>query len=78
MRVRPQERASFRILDSLFELEATPLDERVSIIDGAGNGYGVVNVGELAPIRDKHNPRHGRRRDRITPEEKIYREARSR
>ncbi len=44
------ERASFRLLDSRFELEAKPFDERITIMDGAGNGYGIINVPDLGAM----------------------------
>ena len=36
------DRASFRLLDSRFELEAEPFDERITILEGAGNGFYVA------------------------------------
>lgn len=43
-------RASFEMGDSYFELEAEPIDERITIIDGYANGYGVINVDSLVNI----------------------------
>ena len=42
------DRAIFRLRDSRFELEAKPFDERITIKKGAGNGYGVINVPDIA------------------------------
>ena len=43
-------RASFRMWDSYFELEAEPIDERITIEDGYANGYGIIDVDSLANI----------------------------
>ena len=49
-RVHP-ERVVFRLRDSRFELAAEPLDERITIKRGAGNGYGIINVPDLERSR---------------------------
>jgi catechol 2,3-dioxygenase-like lactoylglutathione lyase family enzyme len=49
------DRASFRLRDSRFELEAKPFDERISIKKGAGNGYGIINVDDLDASRKALN-----------------------
>jgi ketosteroid isomerase-like protein len=46
-----KERASFSLLDSHFELEAAPFDDRITIKHGAGNGYGIINVPDLDAVR---------------------------
>ncbi|MBW2716226.1 MAG: hypothetical protein JRD03_09120 [Deltaproteobacteria bacterium] len=45
------DRASFRLRDSRFELEAVPFDDRITIKEGAGNGYGIINVRDLDASR---------------------------
>ncbi len=47
---RTSTRASFRLGDSYFELEAEPIDQRMSIADGSANGYAIVDVDSLAGI----------------------------
>jgi len=47
---RTSTRASFRVWDSYFELEAASIDERMRIKDGYANGYGIVAVDSLADI----------------------------
>ena len=43
-------RASFRLSDSYFELEADPIDPRMTISDGFANGYATIEVDSLADI----------------------------
>ena len=43
-------RASFRLSDSYFELEADPIDPRMTITEGHANGYATIEVGSLAEI----------------------------
>ena len=43
-------RASFRLADSYFELEAEPIDPRMTIEEGLANGYATVDVDSLADI----------------------------
>ena len=43
-------RASFRFQDSYFELEAQPIDPRMTIADGLANGYAAIDVDSLAGI----------------------------
>ena len=43
-------RASFRLQDSYFELEARPIDPRMTIADGLANGYATIDVDSLAGI----------------------------
>ncbi len=43
-------RASFRFQDSYFELEARPIDPRMTIADGLANGYAKIDVDSLAGI----------------------------
>jgi len=46
-------RASFRVRDSYFELDSEPIDERIVVINGRANGYGIINVNSLSDIKDK-------------------------
>ncbi|SVD89352.1 uncharacterized protein METZ01_LOCUS442206, partial [marine metagenome] len=46
-------RASFRMQDSYFELEAEPIDERITIVDVNANGYGVIDVDSLTNIASR-------------------------
>jgi ketosteroid isomerase-like protein len=46
-------RASFRMQDSYFELEAKPIDERIIIVDGNANGYGLIEVDSLTNIASR-------------------------
>ena len=43
-------RASFRLLESYFELEAEPIDPRITISEGLANGYAMIDVDSLADI----------------------------
>ena len=45
--------ASFRVRDSYFELDSEPIDERIEVINGRANGYGIINVNSLSDIKDK-------------------------
>ncbi len=45
--------ASFRVGDSYFELESEPIDDRISVMYGRANGYGIINVNSLSNIRDQ-------------------------
>ena len=45
--------ASFRAGDSYFELESEPIDERIVVMHGRANGYGIINVNSLSDIRDQ-------------------------
>jgi ketosteroid isomerase-like protein/catechol 2,3-dioxygenase-like lactoylglutathione lyase family enzyme len=45
--------ASFRVRDSYFELDSEPIDERIKVINGRANGYGIINVNSLSLIEDK-------------------------
>ncbi|SVC30396.1 uncharacterized protein METZ01_LOCUS283250, partial [marine metagenome] len=45
--------ASFRVRDSYFELDSEPIDERIVVINGRANGYGIINVNSLSDIKDK-------------------------
>jgi len=45
--------ASFRVGDSYFELDSEHIDDRISVINGRANGYGIINVNSLSNIRDK-------------------------
>ena len=47
---RSSTRASFRLADSYFELEAEPIDPRLTIEKGLANGYATVDVDSLADI----------------------------
>jgi len=43
-------RASFRLSDSYFELEADPIDPRMTIEEGLANGYATIEVDSLADV----------------------------
>lgn len=45
------QRTVFRLRDSRFHLEAKPFDERITIKEGAGNGYGIIHVADLEESR---------------------------
>ena len=45
--------ASFKAGDSYFELESEPIDDRINIMYGRANGYGIINVNSLSNIRDQ-------------------------
>ena len=45
--------ASFKAGDSYFELESEPIDDRIEIMHGRANGYGIINVNSLSNIRDQ-------------------------
>ena len=45
--------ASFSVGDSYFELDSEPIDDRISVINGRANGYGIINVNSLSNIRDR-------------------------
>ena len=45
--------ASFRVGDSYFELDSEPIDERIVVINGRANGYGIINVNSLGDTKDK-------------------------
>ena len=45
--------ASFKAGDSYFELESEPIDDRIEVMHGRANGYGIINVNSLSNIRDQ-------------------------
>ena len=44
------DRAIYRFRASRFVLEARPLDERITIKEGAGNGYGIISVPDIQTV----------------------------